>query len=112
MKPNRTSIIQTTDHIGDLFNALTELKTTAEAQQFFQDLCTPAEIQAMVDRWRVVPLLKAGKSYRQIHDETKVSVTTIGRVARSLLLGKGGYHLIYQRLMRKQHANRKIKQKS
>ena len=54
-----------------------------------------------MDRWSVVPLVKAGKSYRQIHEVTKVSVTTIGRVARFLLLGKGGYHLIYDRLNKK-----------
>lgn len=107
MKPHKPSVIQPDDTANDLFAALATLKTAAEAQQFIQDLCTPAEIQAMVDRWRVVPLLKAGKPYRQIHDETGVSVTTIGRVARSMLLGEGGYHLIYERLTRSTDANAK-----
>ncbi|OLT39385.1 DNA-binding transcriptional regulator [Serinicoccus sp. CNJ-927] len=58
---------------------------------FLDDLCTPAEIEAMADRWSVVPLLAQGLSYRQIHDETGVSVTTVGRIARCLDAGAGGY---------------------
>ena len=60
---------------------------------FLQDLCTPAELEAMTDRWRVVPLLQQGMPYREIHDLTLVSVTTIGRVARTLERGTGGYAL-------------------
>ena len=43
------------------------------------------------DRWKVVPLLQEGVPYREIHDRTLVSVTTIGRVARTLEHGAGGY---------------------
>nr|WP_284347006.1 Trp family transcriptional regulator [Xanthomonas oryzae] len=53
-------------------------------QAFLRDLCTPAELEAMADRWRVVPLLVKGVPYREIHELTQVSVTTIGRVARTL----------------------------
>ena len=81
-----------------LFEAIAHLKNAEEVQQFFHDLCTPTEIQAMADRWSVVALIKAGKPYRKIHEQTQVSVTTIGRVARCLLLGEGGYNLIYERL--------------
>jgi len=84
-----------------LYQALAEVRSATEAQAFLQDLCTPAELQAMADRWQVVALLKAGKPYRKIYEETNVSVTTIGRVARSLLLGDGGYHLIYERMEKK-----------
>ena len=58
---------------------------------FLRDLCTPAELEAMCDRWKVVPLLRAGEPYRGIHERTGVSVTTIGRVARTLEQGAGGY---------------------
>jgi uncharacterized protein YerC len=44
-----------------------------------------------VDRWRVVPLLLDGTPYRAIHERTAVSITTIGRVARYLTKGSGGY---------------------
>src|SRR3546814_17459526 len=45
----------------------------------------------MADRWRVVPLLLKGVAYRDIHERTRVRVTTIGRVARPLERGAGGY---------------------
>jgi hypothetical protein len=52
----------------------------------------------MADRWAVVDFLKRGLPYREIHRLTGVSVTTIGRVARFLEGGNGGYALAAQRL--------------
>jgi TrpR-related protein YerC/YecD len=81
----------------ELFNVLLGLENVAEYRAFFQDLCTPAELQAMKDRWAVVELLDQGMTYRAIHDQTGVSVTTIGRVARCVMDGTG-YRLALQRL--------------
>lgn len=81
-----------------LYQAVLTLRSAAECQQFFRDLCTPAELQAMADRWRAVELLKQDRPYREIHDRTGVSVTTVGRVARYLEQGNGGYRLAYERL--------------
>lgn len=67
------------------------LRNPEHVRAFLEDLCTPAELEAMTDRWRVVPLLLEGIPYREIHDRTLVSVTTIGRVARTLDRGAGGY---------------------
>ncbi|WP_017915950.1 YerC/YecD family TrpR-related protein [Xanthomonas sp. SHU 308] len=74
-----------------LARTLAQLGKPQEVAAFLQDLCTPAELEAMADRWRVVPLLLKGVPYREIHDLTQVSVTTIGRVARTLEYGAGGY---------------------
>ena len=74
-----------------LAEALEALSEAGEVRAFLEDLCTPAELEAMADRWRVVPLLLKGVPYREIHDLTQVSVTTIGRVARTLERGAGGY---------------------
>lgn len=74
-----------------LARALAALSRPEDVRAFLQDLCTPAELEAMSDRWRVVPLLLKGVPYREIHDLTEVSVTTIGRVARTLESGTGGY---------------------
>ena len=79
-----------------LVQALGTLLTDEERIAFLRDLCTPAELEAMADRWRVVPLLLKGVPYREIHDLTQVSVTTIGRVARTLERGSGGYALALQ----------------
>jgi TrpR-related protein YerC/YecD len=84
-----------------LFRAILTLRTLDECRAFFHDLCTPAELQAIKDRWAVVELLSRSKlTYRQIHEQTGVSLTTIGRVARYLAAGEGGYGKALQRLPR------------
>jgi len=74
-----------------LFRTIRALRSVDECRAFFQDLCTPAELEAMKDRWAVAELLAEGLTYRQIHEQTGVSLTTIGRVARCLTHGAGGY---------------------
>lgn len=81
-----------------LSEALLSLETAQETKAFLEDLCTPAELEAMVDRWRVAQLLNQGLSYRDIRDLTEVSVTTIGRVARFIERGTGGYRIALERL--------------
>jgi TrpR-related protein YerC/YecD len=81
-----------------LFQAIVTLQTATECRDFFRDLCTPAELQALVDRWSVVGLLRDGLTYREISARTGVSVTTIGRVARFLAEGFGGYRTVVERL--------------
>ena len=83
------------DALGEAFATL---RTPAEVQRFLRDLCTPAELQALADRWSVVGLLRQQLPYREIHRQTGVSVTTIGRVARYLDNGHGGYALAWRRL--------------
>ena len=81
-----------------LYRAVLALRTERECQRFFSDLCTPAELEALVDRWAVVAHLAEGRPYREIHDLTGVSVTTIGRVARFLSGGNDGYRTVLKRL--------------
>jgi TrpR-related protein YerC/YecD len=81
----------------NLYTAVAALRTAEECRAFFRDLCTPAEIQAMADRWAVVDWLMRGVPYREINRVTGVSVTTISRVARCLADGNGGYSLIVRR---------------
>ncbi len=83
---------------NSLSQALLSLETAGEVKRFLEDLCTPAEIEAMVDRWRVAQLLDQGHSYRDIREMTEVSVTTTGRVARYLEMGTGGYRTVLDRL--------------
>ena len=98
MKPNRhDSESQQSAAEDALFCAIISLRTASECRNFFRDLCTPAELQALVDRWQVVELLEQGLTYRRINDLTGVSVTTIGRVARFLTDGFGGYRVAIDR---------------
>ncbi len=88
-----------------LAQAMAGLTRAEDVRAFLEDLCTPAELEAMADRWRVVPLLLEGVPYREIHDRTLVSVTTIGRVARALERGSGGYGLAIKRKQRRTGAS-------
>jgi len=47
-----------------------------EAEMFLQDLCTPAELKAMQDRWKVVELVKKGVPYRKIHEVTGLTIVS------------------------------------
>ena len=87
-------------NLDALSRALASLSKPEDIRAFLEDLCTPAELEAMTDRWKVVPLLLDGVPYREIHDRTLVSVTTIGRVARTLEHGAGGYAAALRRQRR------------
>ncbi|MGB5688931.1 MAG: YerC/YecD family TrpR-related protein [Woeseiaceae bacterium] len=98
MKPKRNeSRRQQASAETALFAAINSLESVEECRDFLKDLCTPAELQALVDRWQVVEYLQQDLPYRKIHDLTGVSVTTIGRVARFLSDGFGGYQTAIER---------------
>lgn len=78
-------------HLDALAKACAALEGAEAVRAFLVDLCTPAELEALADRWRVVPLLVQGVPYRDIYERTGVSVTTVGRIARTLAQGEGGY---------------------
>jgi TrpR-related protein YerC/YecD len=80
-----------------LYQAILTLRTPEELRAFFRDLCTPAELQALTDRWAVAVRLQDQVPYRELQRETGVSVTTIGRVARCLHDGHGGYSIAVAR---------------
>ena len=84
----------------ELFEAVLLLRDVDECRAFFQDLCTPAELQALKDRWAVAELLADGLTYRQIRDKTGVSVTTVGRVARCLAEEPAGYAAVLRKMGR------------
>lgn len=92
---------------SSLYHAILSLENEAECRKFFHDLCTPAELEAFIDRWSVVGHLEDGLPYRKIHELTGVSVTTIGRVARFLSNGNGGYRTALERLASSRSRNRR-----
>jgi TrpR-related protein YerC/YecD len=72
-------------HTNELCDALLTPGSRAEMRRLLRDLCTPSEIRALAERWHVARLLDGSKlSYRDIHERTGVSTTTIVRVGRFL----------------------------
>lgn len=69
----------------ELCDALLTPTSREEMCGLLRDLCTPAEIRTLAERWHVARLLdQTDLSYREIHDGTGVSTTTIVRVGRFL----------------------------
>ena len=68
-----------------LNEALLLLKNKNEVNDFLKDLCTPAELKALEERWSVAQLLyEDNLSYRDIATKLETSTTTVTRVARFL----------------------------
>lgn len=82
----------------ELCDVLVRIDDAAQMRAVLIDLCTPAELRALSERWRVAQMLaNCEKSYREISADTGVSTTTIGRVARFLKdEPHGGYRLLLE----------------
>jgi TrpR-related protein YerC/YecD len=85
--------------LDDLFKSLLLLENINECRSFFTDLCTPAELKEMSERWRIAQLVAQEMSYRKISELTGASTATITRVARCLSENKSGYYKIIKRKM-------------
>ncbi len=89
------------EHTDGLFDAILLLKNREECYNFFEDLCTIAEIKALAQRLEVAKMLREKKTYTDICDETGASTATISRVNRCLVYGADGYNLVLDRLQEK-----------
>lgn len=72
-----------------LFETLLNLKTIEDYRLFFTDLCTPKELDSMVQRITAAKMLISGKNYEQITSETDISSATLARISRCVKYGKG-----------------------
>ncbi len=83
-----------------LARALLGLQNLDEVKAFLNDLCTPSELRAFAERFKVARLLDEGQlSYREISERTGASTTTVTRVARFLReMPHQGYRLVLDRL--------------
>lgn len=86
-----------------LIEAFLSLKSEAELRAFLDDLCTPSELRAFAERFKVATLLDQGQmSYRDISEKTGASTTTVTRVARFLReMPHQGYRRVLDKLKEK-----------
>jgi TrpR-related protein YerC/YecD len=81
-----------------LFEAVLALENIDECYNFFEDVCTVAEIKAMAQRLEVARMLKENRTYSEIGEKTGASTATISRVNRCLKFGADGYNLVLNRV--------------
>ena len=83
---------------GQLYKAILHLQDEDECYEFFQDLCTVAELRSMEQRFEVASLLDDGMIFNDILERTGASSATISRVNRSLNYGTGAYTRLFSRM--------------
>lgn len=97
MAKRKTLISYPTPAMKELFSAILLIRTPAEAEEFFRDLLTLAELDEFANRWQMVKMLVQKKSYLEIAQKLGTSTTTVARVAHWLYEGTGGYETIFKR---------------
>ncbi|MCD8307417.1 MAG: YerC/YecD family TrpR-related protein [Clostridia bacterium] len=75
----------------ELYGILLKLRTKEDCRALLEDLCTYKEVENMAMRAHAAKLCMEGKTYTEIIKETKLSSTTISRIARCVTHGSGGY---------------------
>ncbi|MBQ6826257.1 MAG: TrpR YerC/YecD [Clostridia bacterium] len=87
--------MQKNDFNDQLFEAILTLKTKEECYNFFNDACTPKEIDTIAQRFAVAKMLNEKKVYNEIIKETGASTATISRVSRAI---NKGFQTAFERL--------------
>lgn len=90
------------ESIDRLFKTILRLGSVEECYNFFEDLCTIKEIQAMAQRLDAAILLSEGVSYQKIVEQVKISSATICRVNKCLNYGDGGYRTAIEKFSREE----------
>ncbi len=92
--------MKTTDQtMKMLYKAVLSLKNEQECAAFFEDLCTPQELDAISQRLHVASMLSEGNVYNKIVEVTGASTATISRVNKTLnYQTSGGYKIVLERL--------------
>lgn len=85
-----------TEKVNDLYNAILSLKTEDECYDFFDDLCSPKEIEQMSERFASAKMLTNGETYDSVIKKTSISSATLSRVSKCIKNGSG-YKTIIER---------------
>ncbi len=93
----RVEQLDLVDGIDELAAAIRTLRTTDEVTRFLRDLCTRAELEALVHRWQTARLLDEGVPYLEIAERVPTSTATVTRVAQWVRHGAGGYRIALER---------------
>ncbi len=82
-------MVKKNDAYNELYKVILKLKTEQDCEEFFSDLCTIKELDAMTQRVIAGKLLLNGETYEKIIAKTDISSATLSRVSRCVKYGKG-----------------------
>ena len=92
------------ENVSRFFESVLGLENIEDCSNFFEDICTVAELQEMSQRLYVAALLDEGKTYQEIIRLTGASTATISRINKCLEYGANGYVAALKR-MKEKHEN-------
>lgn len=75
--------------VDELYELIASLEDGEQVKELFEDLCTVKEIEQMAQRIKAAKLLKQGKTYQQVIEESDISSATLSRVSRCVQYGSG-----------------------
>lgn len=87
-----------TQTVKEFLEAVLTLESVDECMDFFEDVCTVKEVQSIAQRFAVAKMLRQGRTYAEVAQETGASTATISRVNRSLNYGNESYDKVFERL--------------
>ena len=90
--------LKSNQELSYLYKVVAMIDSEEDARAFFEDICTPTEINALSQRLDVASRLRKGQSFNKISAETGASTATISRVSRCLSRGSGGYQTALEKL--------------
>lgn len=79
--------------LQEIYQVFAGIKTVERAKMFLPDMFTPAEIEQIVQRWRLVKLLHQGLPQREISKKLKISISKVTRGSRVMQTAGKGFKL-------------------
>ena len=77
--------------LAQLYEVLLSCQDVEDVKRLLEDLCTYKEVEQMAQRVAAAKMLKQGKTYAEIIEQTDISSATLSRVSRCVQRGSGGY---------------------
>ena len=77
------------EQIELLYELIPTIQSSDDCKEFFEDLCTYKEINAMAQRLHAAKLLMEGVTYEEIIEKTGISSATLSRVSKCVKQGNG-----------------------
>ena len=72
------------ENILEISRKIKELKSDKEIYNFLLEILTESEVATLSKRWRILKMLKAGRTQRDISKELQVSLCKVTRGAKIL----------------------------
>ena len=72
------------ENILEISKKIKELKTDKEIYNFLLEILTKSEVATLSKRWRILKMLKDGRTQRDISKELQVSLCKVTRGAKIL----------------------------